>query len=65
MKNVKHLEECGLMPTRKNFKPRLKKRREEAETRQEARSKRSNKQQLDLLIKRGHGNCKEARKLGK
>ena len=52
------------MPTRMNFKPRLKKRREEAVTRQEIRSERTDKQQLDLLIKRGHGNCKEARKLG-
>jgi len=52
------------MPTRKNFRDRVKKRREEAVARQEARSERSNKQQLNLLIKRGHGDCKEARRLG-
>ena len=53
------------MPTRKNFRDRVKKRREEAVVRQEARSERTDKQQLNLLIKRGYGGCKEARRLGK
>ena len=51
------------MPTRKNMRDRLKKRREEAVTRQEIRNERTDKQQLNLLIKRGHGNCKEAKRL--
>lgn len=37
--------------------------REAARLRQEARDKRSDAEQFKLLVKRGHGHCKEAARL--
>ena len=51
------------MATRKNFPPRVDKRREDARLRAEARGKRTDKQQLERLMKVGHGHCAEAVKL--
>jgi len=51
------------MSGRRNLVDRVKARQEKATERLEARSKRTDKQQLDLLIQRGHGHCKEAKKL--
>lgn len=51
------------MTTRRNLVDRVKSRQESAIERQEARDKRTDRQQLDLLVKRGHGHCKEAEKL--
>lgn len=48
------------MAGRHNLFDRMKARKEGADKRIEDRSKRSDKQQLDLLVKRGHGHCKEA-----
>ncbi len=46
------------------FERKIKK-REEAEKRQAERSKRSDKEQLDLLIARGAGHCQEAKAIRK
>lgn len=37
--------------------------REDAQIRQTNRNKRTDQEQLDLLISRGHGHCKEAERL--
>jgi len=51
------------MAGRVNFVDRVKARQDSAAERQAEREKRTHQQQLDLLIKRGHGHCKEAAKL--
>jgi len=51
------------MAGRANLVDRKKARVDGANTRAEARAKRSDKAQLDLLVERGHGHCKEANKL--
>jgi len=48
---------------RKNRDTRRNKRREEAQARQAERDKRTPEQQLELLNKRGHGHCAEAKRL--
>lgn len=45
---------------RKNFPKRIEFRRESAKVRQEERSKRTNKEQIERLIARGAGHCKES-----
>jgi hypothetical protein len=51
------------MSGRRNLLDRVKARQEKAVERLEARSKRTDQQQLDLLMARGHAHCKEAAKL--
>lgn len=51
------------MTTRRNLVDRVKDRKEKADERKAAREKRSDEQQLMLLIKRGHSHCKESMKL--
>ena len=51
------------MAGRKNFKEKIKARREEAAERQAIRDKRSDKEQFEVLKKRGHPSCREAIKL--
>lgn len=51
------------MATRARFKERKQQRREEAQARAEARAKRTDTQQLQRLVKAGHGHCKEAKRL--
>jgi len=51
------------MASRKNFPKRVDNRRAEAKLRQEARDKRGDKTQLEKLISKGHGHCKEAIRL--
>lgn len=52
------------MATRMNFPKRIDNRREEAKLAKEARAKRGDAGQLSLLKLRGHGHCKEAKRLG-
>lgn len=52
-----------MMATRANFPKRIDTRRDEAKVRQEARDKRTNAQQLALLVSKGMGHCKEAQRL--
>ena len=47
------------MATRKNFRERKQKRREEALSRQADRDERSDREQLDRLFALGHARCKE------
>ena len=51
------------MAGRRNLADRTKARQESAQERLATRAKRSDEQQLMLLLKRGHGHCKEAAKL--
>lgn len=48
------------MAGRRNLADRVKARQESAQERLATRAKRSDEQQLMLLLKRGHGHCKEA-----
>jgi hypothetical protein len=49
----------------KNSRKRIEARRESARVRQQERSKRDNTSQVNILIKRGHGHCKEVTRLTK
>lgn len=49
--------------SKKNFRSHIEARREAAKVRQVERSKRDNVDQLTALTVRGHGHCKEAKKL--
>lgn len=51
------------MAKRANFPHRKEARRETAKVRAAARAKLGDKGQLETLIKRGHENCKEVKKL--
>lgn len=45
------------------MKRRREQRKQEAKERQEARERRSDAQQIKVLERRGHGHCKEAKRL--
>lgn len=51
------------MASRRNFIPRVDKRRADAKLRAEARAKRGDAGQLARLKANGHGHCKEAQRL--
>jgi len=51
------------MASRYNFPKRIDNRRAEAKLRNEERAKRGDKGQLERLISKGFGHCKEAKRL--
>lgn len=51
------------MATRKNFRDRIKRRKEQATERQEARNKYGDNAQLNKLTQAGHTMCREWRRL--